>query len=95
MADYMEDTIGGVEASDEFLLVGNCDIWVSGRTSGSVKLQIKFPGAGKIFQDVPGESYAVDTSKTIFISEHGVMGRLVGVSCNAGVYVRLARFLNK
>jgi hypothetical protein len=94
MADYMEDTITGVEASDELLLVGNCDVWISGITGGSVKLQLKFPGAGQTWRDVPDEEYTADTWKTIFISEHGVFFRLLGVSATGSVYTRLARFLN-
>ena len=93
MSDFMEDIIGGVEESEEFTLTGNCDIWVSGITSGSVKLQIKFKGSS-IWRDVPYEEYDEDTFKTIFVSESGVKGRLVGVSVNTGVYVRLARFMN-
>ncbi len=92
--NMVEGTIGVGGESEELLIVGNCDIWVSELTSGTVKLQIKFPGAGQGWRDVPEEEYTTGTFKTIFISEHGVYGKLLGVANNAGTYVRLARFLN-
>lgn len=92
--NFMADTLATGGTSEEFLVVGQCDIWVSNLTGGSVKLQIKFPDESS-FRDVPGESYAANIYKTIFISEHGVAVRLVGVGNSADTYVRLARFLNK
>jgi hypothetical protein len=93
MANYMEDTLATGATSAEFMLIGNCDIWVSGLLAGSVKLQLRFP-LSSTWRDVPDGSYTVDTMKTIFISESGVIFRLVGSGNTAGVYVRLARYIN-
>jgi hypothetical protein len=93
MGNYVEATIGGVEESGEFVAVGNCDVWVSGLTSGSVKLQVKFPNSST-WRDVPEEEYTADIFKTLFISEHGARFKLVGVSANSGVYIRMAKGLN-
>lgn len=90
---FEEATLGADETSGTFLIIGNCDIWVSGLTSGTVKLQLLFPRK-TTWLDVPDGTYTDDTMKTIFISEDGVRCRLVGVSNNAGVYVRMGRFLN-
>ena len=90
-------TVGG--ASPSFLMVGSCDILVEGLTAGAVKLQYKLPPstlkAVPAWTDFPDESYSADVYKTVFISEHGVLLRLLGVANNDTVYVRLARYLNK
>lgn len=89
----MEDTLDVDGTSSEFLVVGNCDIWVSELTTGSVSLELKFPKSNT-WRTVPNATYSSDSMDTIFISEHGVKCRFTGSSNNAGVYVRLARFLN-
>jgi len=94
------DKILGVnESSPSFLIVGNCDIVVSGLSAGAVKLQYKLPPTAVLTEpawtDFPNKSFTADTYSSIFVSEHGVQMRLTGVSNNAGVYVRLARYLNK
>ena len=95
MSDFIEATISStITETEEFTIVGNCDIWVSGLTSGSVKLQIKFPLQGN-WRDVPDEEYTEDTFKTIFISEAGVKGKLVGTDASTGTYMRFARHMNK
>lgn len=94
MANAVDATLGAGESTGAFLVIGMCDLWISGLTSGSVKLQLQFPGDSS-WRDVPDGSFTTDTYKTIFISEHGVKCRLTGVSNNAGVYARLGKFLNK
>lgn len=94
------DTILAANASSAaFLTVGYCDIVISGLTSGSVKLQYKLPPTAVLtapaWTDFPDGSFTEDAYRTIFVSEHGVQMRLTGVSNNANVYVRLARYINK
>jgi hypothetical protein len=91
---YVEDTLSVDGEGSEFSLIGNCDVWISGLTSGSVTLKIKFPRS-TTWRDVPDATFTQDTWKTIFISESGVQGKLVGSNNNDGVYVRLARYSNK
>lgn len=87
------------ESSPSMLLVGNCDIVISGLTSGSVKLQYLLPPTVALpspaWTDYPADAFTEDAYKTLFISEHGVQFRLTGVSNNDSVYVRMARYLNK
>ena len=97
---HMVETLLGVgQASSEFLIVGNCDILVENLTSGSVKLQYKLPPstlkAVPAWTDFPGGLFTTAIYKTVFISEHGVIMRVLGVGNNANVYVRLSRYLNK
>lgn len=101
MSDFREATAGlsddnltYITETKEFTIIGYCDVWVSELTSGSVKLQIKFPGQGN-WRNVPGEEYTEDTFKTIFVSEAGVKGKLVSSSYEIGAYMRLARHMNK
>lgn len=94
MSDFVDATLGLNEETAAFMLVGHCDIWISGLTSGDVKLQVLFPNE-VAYRDVPSGSFSADTFKNFFISEHGVKAKLVGVSNNAGVYVRMGRFLNR
>jgi hypothetical protein len=91
--NYMEDTVGVDGTSDTFQLIGNCDIWVSNLSAGTMTLEIRFPGSST-WRSHPDGAFTEATSKTIFFSENGVMGRFVGASNNADVYVRLARFMN-
>jgi hypothetical protein len=99
MAHNVDAVLGVDESSPAFLVVGNCDVVVQGLTSGAVKLQYKLTKTAALpspaWTDMPDSTFTVDTYKTIFISEHGVTCRLTGASNNAGVYVRLAKFLNK
>jgi len=97
---HMVETLLGVgEASSEFLIVGNCDVLVENLTAGSVKLQYKLPPstlkAVPAWTDFPDGLFTTATYKTVFISEHGVTMRVLGVANNADVYVRLSRYLNK
>lgn len=94
------DTIIGVgEASTSMVIVGNCDLVISGLSAGAVKLQYKLPKTAVLtvpaWTDFPDGSFTEDVYKTIFISEHGVEMRCLGVANNAGVYIRFARYLNK
>ena len=95
----VDKVIGVGEASPEFLVVGYCDILASGITTGAIKLQYKLPPSTELpapaWTDFPDGSYTADFYKTVFLSEHGVIMRLLGVANNAGVYVRIARYLNK
>lgn len=88
------DTIGGVESTDWFIIQGTCDLFVSGLTSGSVKLQILFQGE-TVEKDWPEGEFADNVYKTLFISEEQAKVRVIGVSCNAGVYVRLGRGITR
>ena len=99
MAINVDKVIGVDEASPSFLVVGNCDVLVQGLTSGSVVLQYKLTKTDELpspaWTNFPDGVFTADTYKTVFISEHGVQCRLLGVSNNASVYVRLSRYLNK
>lgn len=94
----IEATLGTGDASPGFLVVGNCDILVEGLSSGSVKLQYKLPPSvikeSPAWTDFPGGEFTADIYKSVFISEHGVELRLLGVG-NDECYVRIARYLNK
>ena len=95
----VEAILAANAASPEFLIVGQCDVLVEGLTAGEVQLQYKLPVTTlkpvPTWTDFPDGAFAADTYKTVFISEHGVLMRLQGVANNAGVYVRLSRYLNK
>ena len=93
MSYFIESTITANESSDAFLIIGNCDIWVSGLTGGAVQLEVLFPHQTE-WLPMPEELYTTSTFKTIFISEDGVRCRLTGVGATGSVYCRLARFLN-
>lgn len=94
----IEATLATGDASPEFLVVGNCDILIEGLSAGSVKLQYKLPPSTikptPAWTDFPGGEFTVDTYKSVFISEHGVTMRFLGVG-NDSCYVRIARYLNK
>jgi hypothetical protein len=102
MAHAIDATINDTESTaDGFVITGQCDIVIEGLTSGSVKFQYKLPpvpgsaaGHANVWTDFPEGEFTADTYKTVFISEHGVTGRLYGNGCNDGVYVRLARYNN-
>jgi hypothetical protein len=106
MAHAVDGSLDTTEStSNNFVVTGQCDLWVSGLTSGTIKFQIKFPpipgstnddGAWKDFPEgsfssTDGSSHA----KTVFISEHGVLGRLYNDGGNSGVYCRIGRWNNK
>lgn len=90
---YTDETLGANESSERFMIVGSCDAWIMGLTSGAVNIEVKFPGSST-WTTMPGGSFTEDTLKTIYMSEHGVYFRFTGVSNNAGVYVRFARYKN-
>lgn len=95
----VDDVLGVGDSSPSMLLVGKCDLIISGLSSGAVKLQYLLTPttalAAPAWTDFPDGSFTEDIYKTIFVSEHGVQFRFTGVANNAGVYVRLARYLNK
>ena len=95
----VDSVLGVGESSPSMLLVGNCDVVVSGLSAGAVKLQYLLTPTTALpspaWTDFPDGSFTEDIYKTIFVSEHGVQFRFTGVANNAGVYVRLARYLNK
>jgi len=98
MATNVDAVLGIGGTSPAFLLVGNCDVVVQGLTTGAVKLQYRLSPTVALpvpeWKDFPDGSFIVDTYQTIFISDHGVIFRLLGVGNNAGVYVRMAKFMN-
>lgn len=87
-------TSATVTETEAFNLAGYCDIWIIGLTSGSVELKILFPDETE-FRSYPDASYSSPIAKSIFISEKGVFGKLVGNSCNDGTYLRLSSHYNK
>lgn len=95
----VDKVIGVGGSTDGLLMVGYCDFLISGLSAGAVKLQYLLKPTAELpsptWTDFPGMSYTTDCYKTVFISEHGTKLRLTGVANNAGVYCRLARFLNK
>lgn len=94
----VDAVLGAGESSEGIVVVGQCDILVSGLTGGQVNLQYKLSKTPNLpspdWTDFPEGSFTSDVYKTVFISEHGIKCRLTGVGNNAGVYVRLGRFLN-
>lgn len=98
MTTNVDAVLGIGESSPDFLLTGNCDIIVQGLTAGAVKLQYRLTPTAALpapaWADFPDGNFTADTYQTIFISEHGVNFKLVGVANNAGVYVRMAKFMN-
>ena len=98
MATNIDAVLGVNGISPSFLLVGNCDVIVSGLTAGAVKLQYRLSPTVALpapaWTDFPDGSFSANVYQTIFISDHGVIFRLVGVANNAGVYVRMAKFMN-
>lgn len=99
MAINVDAVLGVGEESPDFLVVGNCDICIQGLTSGAIQLQYKLTPTTALpaptWKNFPDGTFTSDDYKTIFISEHGVQCKLSGVANNAGVYVRLSRYLNK
>ncbi len=95
----VDSVLGVGETSASMLLVGYCDLVISNLTAGAVKLQYLLPPtaalAAPAWTDFPDGNFTAPVYKTIFISEHGVQFRFVGVANNADVYVRMARYLNK
>lgn len=94
----VDKVLGANGESPPFFVIGNCDIIINGLTSGSVKLQYLLTETDELpvpaWTDYPEGTFSADIFKTIFISSTGVQCKFVGVSNNAGVYVRLSRFLN-
>lgn len=88
---FVEATLGVDESTDEIVLEGNCDVWISNLSSGTVKLQLRFPRSST-WRDAA--EYSADAYKTIYVGESGIRFRLLGVSNNADVYARLARAHN-
>jgi hypothetical protein len=99
MSVSIDKVLGADEETFKFLLVGNCDVVIQGLVSGSVTLQYRLPPTANYtspqWVNFPNGVFTSDVYKTVFISEHGVMCKLVGNGNNAGVYARLARYLNK
>jgi len=99
MAINIDAVLAAGEESVPFMVVGNCDILVSGLTAGSVALQYKLTPTTALpdpqWTLFPEGTFTTDIYKTVFISEHGVLCKLVGQGNNAGTYVRLSRYLNK
>ena len=97
MSTMVDAVLGANESTDDFLVVGLCDVIVDGLSSGGVTLQYKLQPSTALpspaWTTFPEGEFTEDTYKTVFISEHGVKCRLTGVSNNAGVYGRLARHL--
>jgi hypothetical protein len=100
MAHAVEAILGVDESCAQFLITGKCDILVEGLTSGAVQLQYKLPKStvktAPAWTAWPGTggTFTADAYKTVFLSEHGVLCRLTGVSNNNGVYVRIGRYNN-
>ena len=98
MATNVDAVLGVNGTSPTALLVGNCDVVVQGLLAGAVKLQYKLTPTTALpspaWVDFPDGSFTTDTYMTVFISDHGVLFRLQGVSNNDGVYVRMAKFMN-
>lgn len=96
---FSDSILGTNGASSPFLAVGYCDICIQGLTSGAVKLQYLLPPTMLLptptWADFPDGSYTEDTFETIFISQHGVHVRFLGVSNNGSVYVKIARHNNR
>lgn len=96
---YMDDIVGVGESSPEFLAIGYCDICIQGLTAGTIKVQYRLPKTTVLtapdWKDFPDGSYTADTFDTLFVSQHGVYIKFLGVGNNAGVYVKAARHNNK
>ena len=92
---YMDDVLGIGATSPEIHVTGYCDIVIQGLTSGSVKLQYLLSKTTElpapVWTDFPDGSFTTDTFSTMFMSAVGVYFRFVGVTNNAGVYVKIAR----
>ena len=88
-----ETTSVTVSETTDFELAGYCDIWILGLTSGSVELQVKFPDE-ETFRAYPDGLFTSDIANSIFISEKGVMGKLVATATNDGTYLRISRHFN-
>lgn len=86
---YIDATLGVNESSDDIMLRGQCDVWVSGITTGQVVLQVRFPGS-TTWRDVPEGTFSSEAMKSISVTEDQVHFRFLGIGNNAGVYVRLA-----
>jgi len=93
--DYIDVVLGANESSNKFHVTGYCDVIISGLTSGAVKLQYLLHPTVALpvpaWTDFPDGSFSTNLFSTIFLSSHGVYFRWVGVSNNAGVYVKIAR----
>lgn len=87
---FTANTLGVNEEGDALILEGESDLWIIGLTSGTIQLQVKFPGEAA-YKNAPEGTFTADVMKTIGQGEHGVWYKLIGVSNNAGVYVRLAK----
>lgn len=96
---YMDQLLSTDKESAEFLAIGYCDVAIQNLSFGTVKLQYKLPATQALpspeWKDFPDGSFTADTFQTIFVSQHGVMVRFVGLANNAGVYVKAARHNNK
>jgi len=93
--DYIDAVLAANASSGEIHVTGYCDIVVQGLTSGSVKLQYLLNKTTALpapaWTDFPDGSFSTNLFSTIFLSSHGVYFKWVGVSNNAGVYVKIAR----
>ena len=92
---YMDAVLGVGETSPEIHVTGYCDIVIQGLTAGAVKLQYLLNKTTALpapaWTDFPDGSFSTNTFNTIFMSQHGVYFKFVGVGNNAGVYVKIAR----
>ena len=95
----MDALVATDQVSPEFLAIGYCDIAVQNLLAGTMKLQYKLPVTANLpapeWKDFPDGAFTTDTFQTIFVSQHGVMVRFVGVANNTSVYVKAARHNNR
>jgi hypothetical protein len=94
MIGVISGTLATGATSSVIALYGNCDVLISGLLTGAVKMQVLLPGE-TTWIDAPGINFTESVWKTLYISEHGVRARLVGVANTAGVYYRISRELAK
>jgi len=94
----MDAVLGVGDTSPEFHVVGYCDLVIQGLTSGAVKLQYLLDKTTALpspaWTDFPDGSFSTNIFNTVFLSQHGVYMRFVGVANNAGTYVKIAWHLN-
>jgi len=95
---FKDKVLGVDEYTDSIVVTGQCDILIYGLTSGTIKLQFKLQPSTELpspdWWDFPNGTFSADAFQTVFVSGDGVKCRLLGVDNNAGVYVRIAKFLN-
>lgn len=91
--------LNGTDETEPVKLVGSCDIFIQGMTSGTVTLKYKLKKTDILtdpqwFPHPDGE-FIEDTAKTIFISDFGNEYKLVSEGTNAETYARLSYFINE